>query len=96
LKISIDEYNKWKYIGIRREIQCSLLPGGDNLSRQTPVQLKIRDCRKRAGMQQWKLAAEVGTTQSYISQLERNMINPSLDMLQKISDVLKVDVKELL
>lgn len=53
-----------------------------------PVNLgdKIRMLRKRMGMTQKELARQVGLTPSFISQLEKNLISPSLDSLFKLSE----------
>jgi len=49
---------------------------------------KIRTLRKKAGMTQKELAERVGLTPSFISQLEKNLISPSLDSLLKLSEKL--------
>jgi transcriptional regulator with XRE-family HTH domain/KaiC/GvpD/RAD55 family RecA-like ATPase len=49
---------------------------------------KIRSLRKKMGMTQKELAEQVGLTPSFISQLEKNLISPSLDSLLKLSDKL--------
>lgn len=49
---------------------------------------KIRTLRKKLGMTQKELADQVGLTPSFISQLEKNLISPSLDSLLKLSDKL--------
>ncbi|MCX5886971.1 MAG: helix-turn-helix domain-containing protein [Proteobacteria bacterium] len=49
---------------------------------------KIRSLRKRLGMTQKELAEQVGVTPSFISQLEKNLISPSLNSLLKLSDKL--------
>lgn len=51
---------------------------------------KIRAMRKKIGMTQKELAEQVGLTPSFISQLERNLISPSLDSLFKLSEKLNV------
>jgi transcriptional regulator with XRE-family HTH domain/KaiC/GvpD/RAD55 family RecA-like ATPase len=55
-----------------------------------PVNLgdKVRTLRKRMGMTQKELADQVGLTPSFISQLEKNVISPSLDSLFKLSEKL--------
>lgn len=55
-----------------------------------PVNLgeKIRSLRKKIGMTQKELAEQVGLTPSFISQLEKNLISPSLDSLLKLSEKL--------
>jgi transcriptional regulator with XRE-family HTH domain len=49
---------------------------------------KIRALRKKSGMTQKELAERVGLTPSFISQLEKNVISPSLDSLLKLSEKL--------
>jgi transcriptional regulator with XRE-family HTH domain/KaiC/GvpD/RAD55 family RecA-like ATPase len=49
---------------------------------------KIRTLRKKLGMTQKELAERVGVTPSFISQLEKNVISPSLDSLLKLSEKL--------
>ncbi len=49
---------------------------------------KVRSLRKKAGMTQKELAEQVGLTPSFISQLEKNLISPSLDSLLKLSEKL--------
>lgn len=49
---------------------------------------KIRTLRKKLGLTQRELAEQVGLTPSFISQLEKNLISPSLDTLFKLSEKL--------
>ena len=49
---------------------------------------KIRNLRKKIGMTQRELAEQVGLTPSFISQLEKDLISPSLDSLLKLSEKL--------
>jgi len=49
---------------------------------------KIKTLRKKMGMTQKELAGQVGLTPSFISQLEKNLISPSLDSLLKLSEKL--------
>ncbi|HCJ55990.1 helix-turn-helix domain-containing protein [Lutispora sp.] len=51
---------------------------------------KIREARKNKSMTLNDLASCVGVTASYISQLERNIIDPSISALRKISRELGV------
>jgi len=46
---------------------------------------KIKTLRIKLGITQKELAAQVGLTPSFISQLEKNLISPSLDSLLKLS-----------
>ena len=49
---------------------------------------KVKGLRKKLGMTQKELAGQVGLTPSFISQLEKNLISPSLDSLLKLSEKL--------
>ncbi len=49
---------------------------------------KVRSLRKKLGMTQKELAEQVGLTPSFISQLEKNLISPSLDSLLRLSEKL--------
>jgi len=55
-----------------------------------PVNLgeKVRGLREKMGLTQKELAAQIGLTPSFISQLEKNLISPSLDSLLKLSQSL--------
>ncbi|MEG2858154.1 MAG: helix-turn-helix transcriptional regulator [Clostridia bacterium] len=57
----------------------------------------IRKYRKLRKLTQHELAIAVGVTQAYISSLENGKrANPSIKVLIKIADVLRVDVRKLL
>ncbi len=49
---------------------------------------KIKTLRKKLGITQKELAQQVGLTPSFISQLEKNLISPSIDSLLKLSETL--------
>lgn len=52
----------------------------------------IREIRKRKEMTMNSLAAGAGVTPSYISQVERNIVEPSVSTLQKIAQTLDAPV----
>ncbi|MEK5139120.1 helix-turn-helix transcriptional regulator [Priestia sp. FSL W8-0001] len=52
--------------------------------------------RKMKNMSQENLACEIGKTRSYISDVERNVKNPSVKTLLRIADVLEVSLDDLL
>ncbi len=56
------------------------------------VGLKIRKIRKQEQMTIAKLAKLTGVSESYISQLEREILDPSVSLLRKIANVLHVPV----
>jgi transcriptional regulator with XRE-family HTH domain len=53
---------------------------------------KIREIRKHKGLTLNELAISTGFTASYISQLERNVIDPSISALRKIASALEVPI----
>lgn len=53
---------------------------------------KIRELRKSRSISMSELAARVGVTDSYISQLERNVADPSVSVLRRISAALNVPI----
>jgi transcriptional regulator with XRE-family HTH domain len=59
------------------------------------IQQAIRIRRKEKGFTLRELAKNVGCTQSYLSQVEKGLTNPSLSMLGKIAGALDITVLEL-
>jgi transcriptional regulator with XRE-family HTH domain len=57
--------------------------------------LRLKELRSKRGLSQTELAKLVGVTPSTISQVEGNMIYPSLPALLKMAEVLSVDVSSL-
>jgi len=51
---------------------------------------KVRKLRKEQGMTIDELSSKSGFTSSYISQVERNLIEPSLSALSKVCNVLQI------
>ncbi len=60
--------------------------------RRTDVGLRLKEFRTRRGLSQAELAKLVGVTASTISQVESNLIHPSLPALMKMAEVLSVDI----
>jgi transcriptional regulator with XRE-family HTH domain len=52
--------------------------------------LLIKEWREIRGISQKQLAKQIGMSQSYLSRLEANKKNPSLETLHKIADILNV------
>ncbi len=58
---------------------------------------RVKKYRKEAGMSLTELAEKAGVAKSYLSALERNIqTNPSIQFLEKISNVLQVNMNLLL
>lgn len=57
----------------------------------------IYELRRRMGLSLSELSEKAGISKSYLSNIERDVHkNPSIQILEKISDVLNVDLKALL
>jgi transcriptional regulator with XRE-family HTH domain len=57
----------------------------------------ISTIRKQRGLTLSELAVRTGISKSYLSNIERNLKqNPSIQVIEKIASVLKVDLKTLL
>jgi len=57
---------------------------------------RIRRFRDTQGLSLRALAREAGVSVGYLSKLEQNVSSPTVEMLEKIADALKVGVSELL
>lgn len=55
----------------------------------------IRSKRLKLGYTQEKLAYEAGVSVSYISEMERGIVNPTIDIVYQVSKVLRTTVNEL-
>lgn len=53
----------------------------------------IRSARLHAGLSQEALALQADVDRSYVSQLERGVANPSLQILFRIATILEADLK---
>lgn len=56
----------------------------------------IKRLRKEQGISQEKLALKANIDRSYMSELERQLANPSIEALLKIGNALEVPPSELL
>lgn len=56
----------------------------------------IKKYRKEKGLSQEKLALASGVDRSYMSEIERCLTNPSLDLILKISNALDIEPYKLL
>ncbi|MCI8304424.1 MAG: helix-turn-helix transcriptional regulator [Lawsonibacter sp.] len=52
----------------------------------------IRRKRKKAGWSQYKLAREVGITQSFMNEIEGGKKSPSIDVFFRICEALEIKV----
>ncbi|MCA0032657.1 helix-turn-helix domain-containing protein [Mesorhizobium sp. B263B2A] len=56
----------------------------------------LRALRRARGLSQEELAHQAGIDRTYISALERKVYNPSIDVVDRLAEVLGVDVADLL
>ena len=56
---------------------------------------KVRTIRLERGLSQGDMGKLLKVHRTYISGIERGVRNPSLKVIEKISKVLKVEIKEL-
>ena len=56
----------------------------------------LREERSKRGLSLNSLAAKAGLSRQMVSYVEQEMRNPSLDTLLRISDVLKINLDEVL
>ena len=56
------------------------------------IGIRIKKFRKLSGLTIKRLADKAGVTQSYISQLENDKVNPSLGTLKKIANALNINM----
>jgi DNA-binding XRE family transcriptional regulator len=59
------------------------------------LSVNIKRLRKEQGIAQERLGLEVGVDRTLISKIEREIANPSLEVLTKIAVCLGVQVKDL-
>ena len=55
----------------------------------------VREFRERAGRSQERLSGECGFDRTYISRVERGIINPTVGRLWKIADALETPLSHL-
>ncbi len=56
---------------------------------------RVQKMRKLAGLTQEELAEKVNVSRAYIGYIEQARNTPSLELLEKIAKVLRVDMKDL-
>lgn len=58
------------------------------------VAWNLRRLRTTRGLSQERLAADTGVDRAYVSELERGQGNASVDLLDRLADVLKAPLSE--
>ncbi len=56
---------------------------------------RIREIRKRRKLSQEMLAERAGISAQYVSNIERGKENPTLDLLLRVAEALKVSLREM-
>jgi transcriptional regulator with XRE-family HTH domain len=59
------------------------------------VGVVVRELREQAGQSQERLSGECGFDRTYISRVERGIINPTVSRLWKIADALKMPLSQI-
>jgi transcriptional regulator with XRE-family HTH domain len=59
------------------------------------VGVVVRELREQAGQSQERLSGECGFDRTYISRVERGIINPTVIRLWKIADALKTPLSQI-
>lgn len=59
------------------------------------VAVNIQRLRRQRDLSQEELGARADVHQTYLSQLEGGKRNPSIDVLERLANALKVDIGEL-
>ena len=59
------------------------------------VGVVVRELREQAGQSQERLSGECGFDRTYISRVERGIINPTVSRLWKIADALKTPLSQI-
>ncbi len=60
------------------------------------LRAKIKECRKKLSLTQLELGIQADVTEDYVHSLEAGRRTPSLDVLCRLADALKVEPYELL
>ena len=63
---------------------------------KAPLSVNIKLRRKELGISQEKLALVSGVDRSYMSEIERQLANPSIEALLRISNALQIPASRLL
>jgi transcriptional regulator with XRE-family HTH domain len=68
----------------------------NNMGSQKQIGENIKKIREQRGTTQEELADKVGVHVSYISRIERGVVNPSVEVLENIAKALKVKSSKIL
>jgi transcriptional regulator with XRE-family HTH domain len=64
--------------------------------RRRAIGVVVRELREKAGHSQERLSAECGFDRTYISRVERGIINPTVSRLWRIADTLEAPLSKLI
>jgi transcriptional regulator with XRE-family HTH domain len=68
---------------------------GGKMNAKNFIGKRIQELRKRQGLSQEQVAERAEISSNYLSRIECGKENPTLDMLIKLAQVLKVDMREM-
>ncbi len=80
------------YVDFMTNIAYTIHIGGATMEKINSIGTKIHDLRCNVGLKQNQLAAYLSVDQSYVSKIEKNERDISIDKLEKISDLFGCDV----
>jgi len=63
--------------------------------KEKAIGVVLREVREQAGQSQERLGSECGFDRTYISRVERGIINPTVNRLWKIADVLQIPLNQI-
>lgn len=63
---------------------------------QEQIGRNIKKAREKANLTQEEVAEKVGIHASYFSRIERGVVNPSIEVLEKIVKVLRIKSSDIL
>jgi ribosome-binding protein aMBF1 (putative translation factor) len=82
----------WEEVKRERVDSPARRRGYERAGRAIRLAMEIHDLREKRGLSQRELAERLGTTQSAVARLEAGNVSPSLPTLDKVADVLGVQL----
>ena len=91
------EYNQWLLLSKARKLHDleKVMAQKEFEKLKHLLAVNVRQLRKEKGIAQERLGLEAGVDRTVISKIEREVANPSLDILTRIATFLSVDVVDL-
>lgn len=83
------------YITLNNNLQVFIIIIGDFYMKNYSVGNRIRKLRVQKHLSQEQVALRAGITTAYLGQIEREEKNPTVKLIEKISNVLELSLSEL-